>query len=697
MPRPEDLPGGYQLRRFLGRGAFGEVYEAEAPGGVAVAVKLIPRTLRAKEAEREEEALQVIKALRHPYLLSLQAFFTLPDRLVIVLELAERSLSQRLGECQKAGHAGIPPAELVPYFREAAEALDYLHRQNVQHRDVKPDNLLLLQGHVKVSDFGLARALEKAGLQSASSVGTPAYMAPEVWGGKVSPHSDQYSLAVSYVKLRVDRLPYQANNHVQLCYAHLHATPDLGSPEDLGERERVALLRAMAKDPRERYPSCSAFLADLAGSPIREPALQSAGVSVPGPGTSAGLVVPETLVPPSPSAVLAVTKASEPGATTSKDRDAAQGGRPGQSSRKGLKAAWHPAWRTAQGGNRAYGFAAVGVACLLLGGLGLVAGKLLTRAGDGGPSPRTESGRSEPVLPEQRAPDTLELNLGGEVKLVLKRIPAKGKTFWMGSPDEEAREEKETWRRTQPAYTEVQHQVAFSDDYYLGVFPVTQAQYRAVMGKQEPSSYFSRKGDGADQVKGLDPDELPVENVSWDDARQFCAELNRRFKDQGYRFRLPAEAQWEFACRAGNLGKESAPFYLRGGPSQSPAGGQVNCHCPGPLTEGTSGKCLERTSQAGEFPESVNAFGLYDMHGNVWEWCEDYYSPRYYRDGAGKVTQDPLCDKEDPDCKDSRVVRGGSWGFDEGSCRCASRNGYPPGYRDQYVGFRVLLAPPSRK
>ncbi len=99
MPRPDDLPpldlpGGYQARRFLGRGAFGEVYEAEAPGRVAVAVKIIPRTLKAKEAKREEEALEIIRSLRHPFLLSLQAFYSLPDRLVIVLELAEGSLSR---------------------------------------------------------------------------------------------------------------------------------------------------------------------------------------------------------------------------------------------------------------------------------------------------------------------------------------------------------------------------------------------------------------------------------------------------------------------------------------------------------------------------------------------------------------------------------------------------------------------------
>src|SRR5262249_15581748 len=149
-----------------------------------------------------------------------QAFFSEPDRLIIVMELADGNLRDRATECRQAGLTGIPVAELLGYFKDAAEGLDFLHSSEppVLHRDIKPDNLLVIKpklppkiarragrsgvrAHLKVGDFGLARVWESQH-RLGSGKGTPAYMPPEVWNGELSIHSDQYSLAATYAVLR---------------------------------------------------------------------------------------------------------------------------------------------------------------------------------------------------------------------------------------------------------------------------------------------------------------------------------------------------------------------------------------------------------------------------------------------------------------------------------------------------------------
>jgi len=245
-----------------------------------------------------------------------------------------------------------------------------------------------------------------------------------------------------------------------------------------------------------------------------------------------------------------------------------------------------------------------------------------------------------------QAPKEITNSIG--MKLVL--IP-KG-TFMMGSPEtEKGRQENET-----------QHEVTISKDYYLGVYEVTQAQYETVMGKNP--SHFQ----GA--IVGNENADLPVENVSWDDAVEFCKKLSDlpEEKKAGRVYRLPTEAEWEYACRAGS--KTAYSFDDEEG--LLPEYGWFKRNSS------------DRTHTVGLL--EPNAWGLYDMHGNVWEWCSDWYVE--YPQGA---VSDPTGPKEGSD----RVIRGGGWNSGAADCRSAYRGGSTPGDRFYSLGFRLALSSQS--
>lgn len=251
------FPPGYTPIERIGKGNFGEVWRAEAPGGIAVAIKIVTQSLDHEAAKKEQAALELVKRLQHPKLLTTFAYWIIHNRLVIAMELADGTLRDRLRQCRANGLPGIPPDELLPYFRDAAEALDWLHWQGVLHRDIKPENILLKHGYAKVGDFGLAKAGQSDVMVSASLAGTPAFMAPEVWGQKAGKASDQYSLAFTYAELRLGRRPLGGNDFVSVMRNALEGTPDL---RGLPDAEQNILRRALAKSPEERFGSCVEFV-----------------------------------------------------------------------------------------------------------------------------------------------------------------------------------------------------------------------------------------------------------------------------------------------------------------------------------------------------------------------------------------------------------------------------------------------------
>lgn len=261
----EPIPG-YRLVKCLGGGGYGEVWKAVNPTGVEVALKRV----KLGGVSIEQRSVELLKNIRHANLVGIRNAWTPPDSLIIEMDLADQSLKDRLREAGDQGLPGIPRDELLQYMREAAAGIDFLNRRRhefggrknvaIQHRDIKPQNLLLVGGSVKVADFGLAKALECSVSQHSGHM-TPAYSAPEFFEGKTAKHSDQYSLAVTYCELCGGRLPFAFGPLLTPTNAHLNSRPDLTM---LPKSDRPIVAQALEKNWRKRWPSCADFVSALA-------------------------------------------------------------------------------------------------------------------------------------------------------------------------------------------------------------------------------------------------------------------------------------------------------------------------------------------------------------------------------------------------------------------------------------------------
>jgi formylglycine-generating enzyme required for sulfatase activity len=711
MGVPDQL-GPYRIKKKLGDGGMGTVYLVENTKLQREEALKVPHFDSRDDPSVRERFVREARAaakLDHPNLCPIYDADVIDGTWFMTMRLLP---GRPLSAWTDRPH---PWPEAVKIVTKLAQALEHAHSQGIIHRDLKPSNIMMCPGTgPTVMDFGLAKHTRHADqklTQTGATLGTPAYMPPEQVKGeldRMGPACDVYSLGVILFQLLTGRLPFEGTPG-EVMGKVLFVEPPSPSEFQSGLTPALDALcrRAMAKEPELRYPSMKAFAAALADVLQTQPATAAAPAAkknthdirdertlVPGavpasPRSPQKKELPIPPIPPSPGL----------------DRTGEDGPRPRKLGRKRET-------ESPQKAAPASGAAQLRVAVWL----GLLLVPVIVAVGAG-----------FWLLTNRRAAN--ENEFVNSIDMKMRRIP--GGKFLMGSPKTEAgREEKE----------ELQHPVEVSD-FYLGTFEVTQKQFRQVMG-YNPSHFstsargkegvqytpagpagggalggfagggafggpgmpggfpgfgpgggrgpvepkfglFVPGGAGAQVPSGEDTDGYPVDNLTWDEAREFCERLTGKDtkKPVGWRYRLPTEAEWEYACRGG------APSYQVFHYGNALSSTQANFDGDYPYGESDKGAYLKRTCRAGSF--RPNGFGLFDMHGNVWEWCLDYHGTDYY--GIS-----PQKDPQGPAESAYRVIRGGGVGGGGQDCRSASRRGYSPNLRSYELGFRVALVPWDR-
>jgi formylglycine-generating enzyme required for sulfatase activity len=281
-------------------------------------------------------------------------------------------------------------------------------------------------------------------------------------------------------------------------------------------------------------------------------------------------------------------------------------------------------------------------------------------------APRTVP--ATPLVHDVEAEHTLPAEVTNSLGMQFRLIPAGTLRIAVPSNEPDRSEDKGRVR-----------EVTISQPFYLGIHPVTQKQYERVMGSNP--SYFSPTGGGKEKVRGLDTRSFPVEQVSWHDAQTFVQLLSAlpQEKDRGRHYRLPGEVEWEYACRGG-AAHRAFPF------GNSLSSWQANFDGRYPHGGAELGPYLERTCAVGSYP--ANGFGLFDMHGNVNEWCQDWFE-------VGSPARGPREDRSARPLAPIRGIRGGGWNDSGDCCSASSRSGIAPSNRGYDLGFRVVLVLPE--
>ncbi len=681
--------GGVVLYEKLGQGGMGAVYRGHhlrLDIDVAVKVLAIPPGILPEAAEplrqRFLREAHMAASVKHQNLVRIYDVDCEGGVYYIVMEYVDgESAADRL---ERKGN--LSEQEAVQICLGAAEGLAAAHGNGVVHRDAKPDNILIgRDGGVVVADLGLAKAFSGDSSDEAlmltqpqEAVGTPYYMSPEQFAAlTVGPGSDVWSLGVTLYQLLIGSVPWTESS-VFVLAAKVMSGP-LPNPRqfrpDLSSGVCHVIERALKKDPTERYQDCGEMAEALR---THVDAVKSSESILPDDEAGATRMPVVSATPPPRRTLTLIAKFLLGGTEIE------------------VKASgWLGAlFRRFSGPRKRWAILTVVLVFALLTGAAGTAMRFLrqgrSEAGKGqaradltgalgsqarSPGEKDDTERSRAPVDMEARPvvgrageassmRSLTVLLGDNVSMEFVHIePGR---FIMGSDT--------GGQDTRPAY-----KVTITRGFYIGKHEVTRAQFAAYVRETgfktdaekygsahvwtTASGYTEKEGASWKNPGFPQTDGHPVVCVSWNDVVAFCKWLSRRI---GRTSRLATEAEWEYVCRAGSAGKWCV-------------GNDENRLPDSAWYQNNSGRYTHAVGR-----KRPNAWGLYDIHGNVWEWCADWYSGEYYQ-------HTPREDPKGPRDGKHRVLRGGGWCSSADECRSAYRDGYAPANAYADTGFRAVM------